>query len=102
MVKQQQQEILFYLMAWSLVLGWGCLTYTELHSILLVIASLCSIRTHFQPKNNNGPLHITTTPAPSMMRLSLVIPPNKNHNNESQPSNKHPFHAATTTGLTWA
>lgn len=47
MVAQQRQEAQLYLLAWAVVLAWGCLHWPDVQLTLLVLAALCSVRARF-------------------------------------------------------
>jgi hypothetical protein len=68
MVAQQRQELLFYLMAWAIVLAWGCLSWPNVQLVLLLLAALCSLRARATVPDKHS-----TPPKPSN------LPANKSH-----------------------
>jgi hypothetical protein len=91
MLIQQRQEVLFYIICWALVLGWGCLSWTFLQLILLLLGVFSSLRMRYSSQKS------TTSILPSSSNTSNNVSLNQN---KSTITIKKPIHHLTKGGGT--
>jgi len=108
MLIQQRQEVLFYLICWALVLGWGCLSWTYLQLILVLLGLFSSLRMRYSKKsivlpstnpsvllsnhiNNNNTISMNKKQITQNNIFSSIVPPLPPSNNNKEHFSFHFF-----------